>query len=125
MTRFYNIQGYEEWGTDVENHEGDSGSGSSSARASPSSTLPVPLGVTVRANPEVAHRALAAQLGLVYDAIERFMERAQELGHTQAIKERKRSLAEQTYQDERRQVPKLHDEEGTDITSPSEPLPSQ
>ena len=126
LVRFYNIQGYEEWGIDAESYEGDSDSDESSGRSSKSLRLPLPLEVVVRSNPEIAHRALAAQLGLVYDEIQRFMDRAQELSQAQANERNKRRLDEQTPEERKRWSSKrLPEEEGTEVTSPTKPLSSQ
>jgi len=84
LLRFYSIQGYEEWGMDADSFEGDSDSDRSTADSSESLRFPVRLEVAVRAHPVIAHRALASQLGLAYDGIQSFMERAQELRHARA-----------------------------------------
>ncbi|MCJ1383633.1 hypothetical protein MMC17_006747 [Xylographa soralifera] len=126
LTRFYNIQGYEEWGMDVESHEGCSDSDESTEGSSKSSRLPVPVEVAVRSNPEIAHRALAAQLGLVYDEIQKFMERAHEFGNTQPQEENKRRQDNQTSADRKRRAFKRSPEdEGTELTSPVDHPSSQ
>ncbi|MCJ1396624.1 hypothetical protein MMC18_009515 [Xylographa bjoerkii] len=126
LIRFYNIQGYEEWGMDTESHEGCSDSDESSEGSSKSSRLPVPVEVAVRSNPEIAHRALAAQFGLVYDEIEKFMERAQGFGQAQAKEGNKRRQDEQTSEDRKRRAFKRSPEdEGTEVTSPVDLLSSQ
>jgi len=122
LVRFYNIQGYEEWGRDTDSLEGDSDSDYSSE----SSVLPIPLETAVRSNPEFAHRALAAQLGLAYDEIQRFMERAKELSQAQVTERNKRRQEEQTSEGRRiRSFKRSPEEEGTEVTSPTEPLSSQ
>lgn len=77
LIRFYNIQGYEEWGRDTDSLKGynDSDDGDSSQ----SSRLTILLEMVVQSNPGITHRALGTQLGLASDDIQRFMERAKEL----------------------------------------------
>ena len=94
LLRFYKIYGYEEWGMDADSFEGDSDSDESAEKSSKSSGFPITLEVAVRSNPEIAHRALAASLGLSYDGIQRFMERAQGLSQTRAKERRKRKHEE-------------------------------
>ena len=125
LIRFYNIQGYEEWGTDADSFEGESDSDESAERSSKSSGIPVTLEVAVRSNPEIAHRALAAALGLAYDGIQKFMERAQELSQARAKERRKRRHEEELSEErKRRGLKRSVEEEGTEITSPTEPLSS-
>lgn len=126
LIRFYKIQGYEEWGMNADSLEGDSDSDESGENSSKSSRLPIPLEVAVRSNPEIAHRALAAELGLAYDGIQRFMERAQELSQSQAKEHNKRRQNEQTSEDsKRRSFKRSSEEEETEVTSPTEPFSSQ
>ncbi|MCJ1405930.1 hypothetical protein MMC11_009164 [Xylographa trunciseda] len=126
LIRFYDVQGYEEWGMDLESHEGYSDSDESSEGSSKSSRLPVPVEVAVRLNPEIAHRALAAHLGLVYDEIQKFMERAQEYRQTQAKEGNKRRQDDQASADRKRRAFKRSpDDEGTEVTSPVDLLSSQ
>ena len=126
LIRFYNIQGYEEWGMDADSLEGDIDSDESGEDSSKSSKLPIRLEVAVRSNPEIAHRALAAELGLTYDGIQRFMERAQELNQNQAKERNKRRQNEQTSgESKRRRFKRSSEEEGTEVTSPTEPFSSQ
>lgn len=125
LLRFYNTQGYEEWGMDTDSLERDSSSDESAENSSGSSRLPIPLEVAARSNPEIAYRALAAQLGLEYNGIQRFMERAQASGRTQVNKSNKRRLDEQTSEEGKRRSKRSPEEEGTEITSPTEPLSSQ
>ena len=75
FVRFYQIQGYTEWGRNTHSDESDS-SNTSSRSPRRSKTLED----AVHTHPLIAHRALAAHLGLSYDEIQRFMERAQEMG---------------------------------------------
>jgi len=122
LVRFYNIQGYEEWGRDTDSLEGDSDSDNSSK----SLVLLISLETVVRSNPKIAHRALAAQLGLAYDEIQRFMERAKEFSQAQVTKRNKRRQEEQTSEErKRRSFKRSPEEEGTELTSPTEPLSSQ
>ena len=126
LIRFYDIQGYEEWGMDADSLEGDSDSDESDENSSKSSKSPISLEVAVRSNPEIAHRALAAELGLAYDGIQRFMERAQELNQSRAKKGSKRRQEEQSPEGSKRRTSKRPpEEEGTEVTSPTEPLSSQ
>lgn len=60
---------------DSESHEGDTDSDESN-KSNKSPKLPIPLETAARLNPEIAHRALAAQPGLIYDEIQKFMGRA-------------------------------------------------
>lgn len=55
LLRFYNTQGYEEWGMDTDSLERDSSSDESAENSSGSSRLPIPLEVAARSNPEIAH----------------------------------------------------------------------
>ncbi len=48
----------------------------SSDLLSKSFRLPIPLEAAVQSNLEIAHRVLAVQLGLRYDGIRKFMDRA-------------------------------------------------
>lgn len=125
LLRFYNIQGYEEWDMDVGSIDGGEfvDSDDSSGLSSRSSKLPVPLETAVQSNPEIAHRALAAQLGLVYDGVQKFMDRAQELNTIQAEENRKRRQNEETSADERRRrLRQVLEEDLTEVTTPTEPL---
>jgi len=126
LIRFYKIQGYEEWGRDADSLEGDSDPDGSSEDSSQSSRLPISLEVAVRSYPEIAHRALAAQLGLAYDEIQRFMERAKELSQAPVI-QIKRGQAEQGEQasKERKKRSLKLSPEVTEVTSPTEPRSSQ
>ena len=128
LIRFYEIQGYEEWGTDADSFEGESDSDESADISSKSSGIPVTLEVAVRLNPEIAHRALAAALGLAYDGIQKFMERAQELSQARAKErsERSKRRHEEEISEERktRGFKRSVEEEGTEVTSPTEPLSS-
>jgi len=123
LIRFYKIQGYEEWGRDTDSLEGYSDSDDSSGDSSQSSRLPIPLEMAVRSNPEIAHRALGAQLGLAYDDIQRFMERAKELSQAQVIRN-KRGQDERASEDRKRRTFQMPSE-GTEVTSPTEPRSSQ
>ena len=126
LIHFYNIQGYEEWGMDADSFEGESGSDKSAERSSKSSGIPVTLEMAVRSNPEIAHRALAAALGLAYDGIQKFMERAQELSQAQAKERSKRRHEEELSEErKRRGLKRSVEEEGTEVTSPTEPLSSE
>ena len=125
LLRFYKTYGYEEWGMDADSFAGDSDSDESAEKSSKSSGLPMTLEVAVQSNPEIAHRALAASLGLSYDGIERFMGRAQELGEARAKERSKRKQEEQTSEPKKRRGLKRSSEEGTEVTSPIEPLSSQ
>lgn len=69
LIRFYEIQEYEEWGRNTDSFEEYSDSDNFSEKLSRSSTLLISLKVTIWSNPEIAHRALIAQLELVYDEI--------------------------------------------------------
>ena len=105
---------------------GDSDSDESDENSSKSSRLPISLKMAVRSNSEIAHRALAAELGLAYDEIQKFMERAQELSQSQAKKHNKRRQNEQTPEEtKRRSFKRSLEEEGTEVTSPTEPFSSQ
>ncbi len=82
FVRFYQIQGYTEWGRDTDEwgrntHSDESDSSNTSSRSPRRSKT---LEDAVHTHPLIAHRALAAHLGLSYDEIQRFMERAQEMG---------------------------------------------
>ncbi|KAL9138291.1 MAG: hypothetical protein Q9175_000474 [Cornicularia normoerica] len=123
LIRFYKIQGYEEWGRDTDSLEGYIDSDDSSEESSESSRLPIPLEVAVRSNPDIAHRALGAQLGLAYDEIQRFMERAKELSQVQIMRN-KRGQEEEASEDRRKRSFKMSPE-GTEVTSPTEPQSSQ
>ena len=125
LLHFYKIHGYEEWGMDADSFAGDSNSDESAEKSSKSSGLPITLEVAVRTNLEIAHRALAASLGLSYDGIQRFMERAQELGEARAKERSKRKQEEQTSKAKKRRGLKTSSEEGTEVTSPIEPRSSQ
>ena len=87
LIRFYKIQGYEEWGRDADSLEGYGDSNNSSQGISESLRLsmPIPLEEAVRSNLKIVYRALGAQLGLAYDKIQRFMEKAKELSQGQVI----------------------------------------
>ena len=124
LIRFYKIQGYEEWGRDADSLEGYSNSNDSSEGTSESSRLsmPIPLEEAVRSNPEIAHRALGAQLGLAYDEIQRFMERAKELSQGQVISN-KRGRDDQAPEERKKRGFNLSDL--TEVTSPTEPRSSQ
>ncbi|MCJ1461609.1 hypothetical protein MMC07_000206 [Pseudocyphellaria aurata] len=126
LIRFYNYQGYEEWGRDTDSFEGYSDSNDSSKGTSESSRLPMPIPISleeaVRSNPEIAHRALGAQLGLTYDEIQRFMERAKELSQGQAIGN-KRGRDDQAAEERKKRGFNLSDL--TEVTSPTEPWSSQ
>jgi hypothetical protein len=119
LIRFYNVQGYEEWGTDAESHEWGDTDSDDDTRSSKSSILPVPVESAVRSNPEIAHRALAAQLGLVYDEIEKFMERAQAIREAQSKEMKKRGRDVDDTARKRWPFKRSSDEEGTDVTSPT------
>ena len=124
LIRFYKIQGYEEWGRDADSLEGYSDSNDSSEGTSESSRLlmPIPLEEAVRSNSEIAHRALGAQLGLAYDEIQRFMERAKELSQGQVISN-KRGRDDQAPEERKKRGFNLSDL--TEVTSPTEPRSSQ
>ena len=124
LIRFYKIQGYEEWGRDADSLEGYSDSDDSSEGTSESSRLPMPISLeeAVRSNPEIAHRALGAQLGLAYDEIQRFMERAKELSQGQ-VTGNKRGRDDQA--SEERKTRGFNLSELTEVTSPTEPRSSQ
>ena len=102
LLRFYGVEGYEEWGMDADSLEENSDSDESAKNSSRSSVLPISLEVAVRSHPIIAHRALAAQLGLTYDGIKGFMDRAQELSHTRAEGRKKRGHHEQTSRERKR-----------------------
>ena len=70
---------------DTDSLEGNNDSDDSSERSSKSSRLPISLETAIQSHPEIAHRALAAQLGLVYDGIQEFMERAQDFSQAPVI----------------------------------------
>ncbi len=124
LIRFYKIQGYEEWGRDADSLEGYSDSDDSSEGTSESSRLPMPISLeeAVRSNPEIAHRALGAQLGLAYDEIQRFIERAKELSQGQVIGN-KRGRDDQASEERKKRGFNLSDL--TEVTSPTEPRSSQ
>lgn len=119
LIRFYDVQGYEEWGTDAESHEWGDTDSDDDTRSSKSSKLPVSVEIAVRSNPEIAHRALAVQLGLVYDEIEKFMERAQAMREAQSKEMKKRGRDVVDTARKRWSFKKSSDEEGTDVTSPA------
>ena len=124
IIRFYRIQGYEEWVRDADSLEGYSDSNNSSEGTSEPSRLPMPISLeeAVRSNPEIAHRALGAQLGLAYDEIQRFMERAKELSQGQVIGN-KRGQDDQASEERKKRGFNLSDL--TEVTSPTEPRSSQ
>ncbi|KAI9796724.1 MAG: hypothetical protein M1835_003305 [Candelina submexicana] len=124
LIRFYKIQGYEEWGRDADSFKGYSDSNDSSEGTSESSRSPVLISLeeAVRSNPEIAHRALGAQLGLAYDEIQRFMERAKELSQGQVIGN-KRGPDDQASEEKKKRGFNLSDL--TEVTSPTEPRSSQ
>ena len=124
LIRFYKIQGYEEWGRDADSFEGYSDSNNSSEGTSELSRLPmpIPLEEAVRSNPEIAHRALGAQLGLAYDEIQRFMERAKELSQGQVIGN-KRGRDDQASEERKKRG--FNHLDLTEVTSPTEPRSSQ
>ena len=117
LISFYNIQGYEDWGRDTDSLE------NSSQESSQSSRLPISLEVAVRSNPEIAHRVLGGQLGLAYDKIQKFMDRAEELSQARVISQ-KRAQDEQAFEDRKKRSFKMSPE-GTEVTSPTEPRSSQ
>lgn len=119
LIRFYNVQGYEEWGTDAESHEWGDSDSDDDTRSSKSSKLPVSVEIAVRSNPEIAHRALAVQLGLVYDEIEKFMERAQAMRGAQSKEIKKRGQDVDDTARKRWAFKKSSNEEGTNVTSPT------
>ena len=126
LLRFYGIHGYEEWGMDADSLDIPSDSDDSDEGSSTSSRLPMRLDTAVRSYPEIAHRALGAQLGLSYDDIQRFMERAQELSRAPAKQTDKRGQDEQTSEGrKRRKGRRTPDENLTEVTSPSDPRSSQ
>ena len=121
LIQFYNIQGYEEWGMETDSLEGNNDSDNSSERSSKSSRLPISLETAIQSHPEIAHRALAAQLGLVYDGIQRFMERAQDFSQAPVIRTKRGQgeRGEQTSGDRRRRSFRMSPEV-TEVTSPTE-----
>jgi len=125
LARFYKLQGYDEWGKDTDSLEGGSDTESLSEDSSGSSGIPIPLEVAVRSHPETAHRALAAHLGLSYDGIQNFMERAQKHGQTQWMTLGKRGQGGQIPGENKKRNVEKSDGEGTEVTSPTEPLSSQ
>ncbi|KAL9591802.1 MAG: hypothetical protein Q9179_007356 [Wetmoreana sp. 5 TL-2023] len=122
LVRFYQIQGYEEWGQDTDSDLDDSSETTSSRswKKTPSPTLED----AVHSNPHIAHRALAAHLGLVYDEIQKFMDRAQEMGQARAGERKKRSH-DKPVSHERIRRPFKFEASPTEVTSPSDPLPFQ
>ncbi|KAL8718561.1 MAG: hypothetical protein Q9225_004320 [Loekoesia sp. 1 TL-2023] len=124
LLRFYQTQGYQEWGQDTDDDPDDSSETtlSRSWKKSPSPTLED----AVHSNPHIAHRALGAHLGLSYDEIQKFMDRAQELGQAQASgRNVKRSYYEPLANERNRRPPFKFEASPTEVTSPSDPLPSQ
>lgn len=119
LIRFYNVQGYEEWGADAESHEWGDTDSDDDTMSSKSSKLPVPVESAVRSHPEFAHRALAAQLGLAYDEIEKFMERAQAMREAQSKELKKRGQDVDVTARKKWAFQKSSDGEGTDVTSPT------
>ena len=125
LLRFYNIRGHEEWDTDAGSADGGEivDFDDSSDSSSKSSRLPVPLETAVQSNPEIAHRALAAQLGLMYDEIQKFMDRAQELNNARAEQSYKRRQIDESSADKRRRMLKQAiEEDSTELTTLTEPL---
>lgn len=119
LIRFYNVQGYEEWGTDAESHEWGDTDSDDDTRSSKSSKPPVAVEIAVRLHRDIAHRALAVQLGLVYDEIEKFMERAQAMREAQSKEIKKRGRDVDDTARKRSPFKKSSDEEGTEVTSPT------
>ena len=72
----------------------------------------------VRSNPEIAHRALAVQLGLMYDEVEKFMERAQLMMEARSKEMKKRGLDVDDAARKRWPFKRISDDEGTNVTSP-------
>ena len=126
LLQFYQVQGYEEWGKDDDSYGEDSDSDESVVKIPFGFRIPITLELAVRSNPEIAHRALAAQLGLAYDEIEKFMLRAQMLAGAEGDERHKRQVEDQTSQDRRqRRFQRVSDGGATEVTSPTEPLSSQ
>ena len=117
LIRFYKIQGYEEWGKNsLERSDDSDGSGEASSQPS---NLSISLDMAVRSNPEIAHRALGAELGLAYDEIQKFMEKAKELSQAREVYN-KRGREEQALEDRKKRTMKISPE-GSEVTSPTEP----
>lgn len=119
LIRFYNIQGYEEWGTDTESHEWGDTDSDDDTQSSKSSKLLGSVEIAVRLNPDFAHRALAVHLGLVYDEIEKFMERAQTMREARSREVKKRGQDAEPTGRKRWPFKIPSEEEGTDVTSPT------
>jgi len=62
--------------------EGGSNTESLNKDSSGLSGTPILLEVAIRSYPEIAHRALTAYLGLLYDGIQNFIKRAQKHSQT-------------------------------------------
>ena len=79
LLRFYQVWGYEER-RNTDNLDAATDSDEPSDSSNQSSIPPISLETAVRLNLEVAHRVLATHLGLSYENVEKFIERAQQLG---------------------------------------------
>lgn len=79
--------------------------------------------MAVRSNPEIAHRALGAQIGVAYDEIQKFMERATELSQVRVM--RNKQVQEKQASEDRKKRSFRMSPEGTEVTSPTEPRSSQ
>jgi hypothetical protein len=75
--------------------------------------------MAVQSNREIAHQALAAELGLVYHEIEKSMGRAQAMREAQSKESKKRGRDVDDTARKRLPFKKLSDGEGADVSSPA------
>ena len=123
--RFYKIQEYEEWGRDADSLERDSARCAVSGfdrTASSNDGIGIDNLEDSRVPSLESFESLSAELGLAYDEIQRFMERAKELSQGQVISN-KRGRNDQALEERKKRGFNLSDL--TEVTSPTEPRSSQ
>ena len=119
LIRFYDIQGWEEWHLDPDCVWDYSDSDESTRSSSHAYSGTISLEDAIRTHPKIAHRTLAVSLGLSYDKIEDFMDRAQEMARARARGPVKRRQSEPILEERKKE--KIAVEEGTEVTSPAGP----